>query len=355
MSSISIRTDNNNALKIGLAFAAIYIIWGTTYLAIRVAVDTIPPFIMAGTRFVIAGVAVFAVLRARGVAMPTRIHWRSAAVVGAFMLVGGNGFVTWSEQQVPSGIAALVVATVPLWMVLFDWLLFGNIRPGKRTAAGLVLGFFGLSLLIGPRLAQGTAGISWLSWLILFLAPVLWSYGSLHSRRANLPENTFMSVSLEMAAGGVLLLLAGLLTGEASELNVGQISSRSLLAMLYLTIFGSIIALTAYVWLLKTVQASRVATYTYVNPVIAVFLGWLLLGEAINSQMLAAAGIIFMAVILITAQRTKKVPVKKGSDGPIVTPAATPQLAVAAPKSETVALSGNPEGAGPVAEVSCCD
>ena len=185
MSPISIRTNNNNSFKIGLAFAAIYIIWGTTYLAIRVAVDTIPPFLMAGTRFVIAGVAVFAFLRARGVAIPTRFHWQSAAVVGAFMLVGGNGFVTWSEQQVPSGIAALVVATVPIWMVLFDWLLFGKSRPGARTTAGLVLGILGLGLLIGPRLAVGTSGISSLSWLILFLAPVVWSFGSLHSRQAD--------------------------------------------------------------------------------------------------------------------------------------------------------------------------
>ena len=338
MSTLATRTNGNNAIKITLAFAAIYIIWGTTYLAIRIAVETIPPFFMAGTRFLIAGIATFAFLRARGVPMPKRIHWRSAVIIGAFLLVGGNGFVTWSEQQVPSGIAALVVATVPLWIVLFDWLAFGGTSPSKKIVAGLVLGFLGIGLLIGPRLFIGTKDISWSSWLILFMAPVLWSLGSLHSRQAKLPENAFMSTAMEMLAGGILLLLAGLLTGEATELNVAEVSSRSLVSVLYLTIFGSIVALTAYVWLLKTVQAARVATYTYVNPIIAVSLGWLVLGEPITSQMLVAAAIIILAVVLITAQKRSKTPVRKGTYGHKRSPTRSPQLAGAAPKSDALAL-----------------
>jgi drug/metabolite transporter (DMT)-like permease len=286
-----------------LAFAAIYIIWGTTYLAIRVAVETIPPFLMAGVRFLIAGFFAFLFLRARGVPLPTRLQWRSAAIVGAFMLLGGNGLVTWAEQQVPSGIAALVVATVPLWMTLFDWLFAGGRRPGRRTTLGLVLGFAGIGLLIGPRLFVETTSVSPASWLILFLAPILWSVGSLYSRRALLPENTFMSTALEMLLAGFLLLLAGLVTGEGQQLDVASIAPRSLLAMLYLTIFGSIVALTAYVWLLKNVDAARVATYTYVNPIIAVFLGWLLLSEAISAQMLGAVAIIVFAVLLITMRK----------------------------------------------------
>jgi drug/metabolite transporter (DMT)-like permease len=347
MSILSTQPNENKAIKILFAFAAIYIIWGTTYLAIRLAVETIPPFLMAGTRFMIAGIATFAFLRARGVPMPKRLHWRSAVIIGAFLLVGGNGFVTWSEQQVPSGIAALVIATVPLWMVLFDWLAFSGTRPSKKIVAGLVLGFLGIGLLIGPRVFQATTGISWLSWLILFMAPVLWSLGSLHSRRAKLPENTFMSTAMEMLAGGVLLLLAGLITGEAAELNVAQVTTRSLVSMLYLTVFGSIIALTAYVWLLKTVQAARVSTYTYVNPVIAVFLGWLVLGESITTQMLVAAVIIIMAVILITAQGRNKGPEWERTYGHKPSPTLSPQLAGAAPKSDTVALQyTNMEKAG---------
>jgi len=333
--------NNNHVLKIVLAFAAIYIIWGTTYLAIRVAVDTIPPFLMAGTRFLIAGVATFAFLRARGVPMPVRLQWRSAAVVGAFMLVGGNGLVTWSEQQVPSGMAALVVATVPLWMAFFDWLSFDKIRPTARTAAGLILGFIGLGLLIGPRLALGTAEIGWFSWFILFLAPIMWSFGSLHSRRANLPKNVFMSTALEMATAGVLLLLAGLLTGEGAAFDVAQISARSLIALLYLTIFGSIVAFTAYIWLLKNVQATRATTYTYVNPVIAVLLGWLILDEPISRKMIVAAAIIFLAVIMITTQKsTKHVAEEEKYERPLPSSTISPKLVAATPKSDTLALPG---------------
>lgn len=296
----------NTNLKIVLAFAAIYIIWGTTYLAIRLAVETIPPFLMAGTRFLIAGTITFLFLRARGIPIPKRLHWRSAAIIGAFLVVGGNGLVTWSEQQVPSGIAALVVATVPLWITLFNWLLYRGGKPGKQIVAGLTLGFIGIGLLIGPGQLFGTATFDLPSMLILILAPILWSFGSLYSRGADLPDNIFMSTAMEMLAGGALLVIAGLFTGEAADLNIAEISTRSLLAMLYLTVFGSIVALTAYVWLLRTVHPSRAATYTYVNPVIALFLGWLVLSEPLTPLTLVAVVIIIVAVVLITAQRQKE-------------------------------------------------
>ncbi|MFN2135816.1 MAG: EamA family transporter, partial [Candidatus Promineifilaceae bacterium] len=267
-----LQEDRKQSIKIILAFAAIYIIWGTTYLGIRIAVETMPPFLMAGTRFVFSGLLLFLILRLRGAPMPKRVHWRSAFIIGAFLLVGGNGLVTWSEQQVPSSTAALVVATVPLWIALFDWLIFKGARPGKRVTAGLLLGLLGIILLIGPGQILGTAGFSLTALAILLLAPLLWSLGSLYSREADLPEDTFMSTSMEMLAGGVLLLLAGLLTGEAGSLDATAFSSRSLAAFVYLTIFGSIIAFSAYIWLLKFVPATKVATYTYVNPVIAVFL-----------------------------------------------------------------------------------
>jgi drug/metabolite transporter (DMT)-like permease len=261
---------------------------------------------MAGTRFVIAGLGTFAILRARGVALPNRLQLRSLVIVGAFLLVGGNGLVTWSEQQVPSGIAALVVATVPLWIAIFDWLLFKNGKPGRQTVVGLILGFIGIVMLIGPEQIGGRATFDMLSLLILILAPILWSMGSLYSRTANMPENVFMSTAVEMLAGGFLLLIAGLLTGETTKLDFDQVSTNSLLAMIYLTIAGSIIAFTAYIWLLKRVPAARVATYTYVNPVIAVFLGWLILSEPFSPQILAAAVIIILAVVLITTQKPKR-------------------------------------------------
>ncbi len=307
MSTRITKTRNsNNSTKIVLAFAAIYIIWGTTYLGIRLAIETIPPFFMAGIRFLVAGIITFVFLRARGVPMPNLLQWRSGAIIGALLLVGGNGLVTWSEQEVPSSIAALIVATVPLWMVLFDWLIYRGISPSKKMVVGLVLGFLGIGLLIGPGQILGINDIRLSAMLILMLAPILWSLGSLYSRQANLPENLFMATAVEMLAGGILLILAGFITGEITQLNLSEISTLSLVSMLYLTIFGSIVALTAYVWLLKNVQAAKVATYTYVNPIIAIFLGWLILSEPLTLQMLVSVVVIIGAVILITSRKTEK-------------------------------------------------
>ena len=320
-------SNSRLTILIVLAFAAIYIIWGTTYLGIRIAVETIPPFFLAGIRFLFSGALLFLVLRLRGAALPRRIHWRSAVIVGGLLLVGGNGFVTWSEQQVESSTAALVVATVPLWIALFDWLIFKGERPGKRVALGLLLGLLGIVLLIGPGQILGTASFDLTSLLILLLAPILWSFGSLYSRQANLPENTFMATAMEMLAGGVLLLLAALLTGEMTNINPAEFSNRSLVALVYLTIFGSIIAFTAYIWLLKYVPATKVATYTYVNPVFAVFLGWLILNETITATTIAATIIIILAVIIITTTRsTRELPDNKQADEPVLGTSPAPVL-----------------------------
>ena len=300
MAGSSGQTDKKHLVAIILAFAAVYIIWGTTYLAIRLAIETIPPFFMTGTRFLFAGALIFFILRARGVPMPRRLHWRSAVIIGALLVVGGSGLLTWSEQQVPSSTAALVVATMPLWMALFDWLVFKGSRPGKRVTSGLLLGLIGIILLIGPGQILGTSGFSLFFLLILLLSPILWSLGSLYSRGADLPENTFMSIAMEMLAGGTLLLLAGLLTGEASRLDIAAISTRSLAAMAYLAIFGSLTGFSSYIWLLQYVPATKVATYTYVNPVIAVFLGWLVLDETITLTTIVSVVIIILAVVLIT-------------------------------------------------------
>jgi drug/metabolite transporter (DMT)-like permease len=317
MANNVLQDNRNQLIKIILAFAAIYIIWGTTYLGIRIAVETMPPFLMAGTRFIISGALLFVILRLRGAPMPKRLHWRSAVIIGAFLLVGGNGLVTWAEQQVPSSTASLVVATVPLWIALFDWLIFRGVRPGRQVTAGLILGLVGIVLLIGPAQVLGTAGFSLFFLLVLLLAPILWGFGSLYSRGAPLPEDTFMATAMEMLGGGVLLLLAGLLTGEAGSLDIAAISARSLAAFVYLTVFGSIIAFTAYIWLLKVVPATKVATYTYVNPVIAVFLGWLVLSEPITPTTITAVFIIVLAVVLITMREPKKAPLKEQANEPV--------------------------------------
>jgi drug/metabolite transporter (DMT)-like permease len=314
MRSNSIERNQKEITLIILAFAAIYTIWGTTYLGIRVAVETMPPFFMAGARFLCAGLLIFIFLHIRGVPLPKRFHWRSAVFIGALLVVGGNGLVTWSEQQVASSTAALVVATVPLWMALFDWLFFEGARPGIRVVTGLVLGLSGIVLLIGPGQILGTADFSLTALLVLLLAPVLWSIGSLYSRRAELPENTFMATAMEMLAGGALLVLAGLITGETSRLNIAEFSTRSLIAMVYLTVFGSIVAFTAYVWLLQHAPATKVATYTYVNPVFAVFLGWLILSESITVTTIAAVLVIIVGVILITIRDPKRARVSEKAD-----------------------------------------
>jgi drug/metabolite transporter (DMT)-like permease len=338
MANNVLQDNRNQLIKIILAFAAIYIIWGTTYLGIRIAVETMPPFLMAGTRFIISGALLFVILRLRGAPMPKRLHWRSAVIIGAFLLVGGNGLVTWAEQQVPSSTASLVVATVPLWIALFDWLIFRGVRPGRQVTAGLILGLVGIVLLIGPAQVLGTAGFSLFFLLVLLLAPILWGFGSLYSRGAPLPEDTFMATAMEMLGGGVLLLLAGLLTGEAGSLDIAAISARSLAAFVYLTVFGSIIAFTAYIWLLKVVPATKVATYTYVNPVIAVFLGWLVLSEPITPTTITAVFIIVLAVVLITMREPKKAPLKEQANEPVNPATLSPRVAAEAPESDCLAV-----------------
>ena len=325
MPSNELQTSKNLTVKIILAFAAVYIIWGTTYLALRIAVETLPPFLMASARFLIAGGLMFLFLRLRGAPMPKRRHWRSAVIIGFFLMVGGTGLVTWSEQQVPSSTAALVVATMPMWIALFDWLIFKKPRPGKRVAVGLVLGLIGILLLIGPGQVLGTAEFSLAALFILLLAPILWGFGSLYSRGAELPDDTFMATAIEMLAGGALLLVIGLFAGEANGFNSANFSTLSLAAFAYLTVFGSIIAFTAFIWLLKVVPATKVATYTYVNPVIAVFLGWLILSEPITATTIISVVVIILAVVLITTAKPSNQPAGE----PIKQPASQPALQLA--------------------------
>lgn len=286
--------------KLVAAFAAVYIIWGSTYLAILYAIETLPPFLMAAARFLVAGVLLFAWARARGVAAPTRAQWIACAIAGLLMLMGGNGAVVWAEQRVPSGVAALLVAIVPCWMVLVDWLHGGN-RPTGRVVGGLVLGLLGLILLIGPEALMGGGRIDTIGAIVLVIGGLSWAIGSLYSRGRKFPAPR-MSTAAQMLGGGAGLLVLGTVTGEWSRVDPGDVSTRSMLALLYLIIFGSLIAYSAYVWLLRVTTPARVSTYAYVNPIVAVLLGWGFASEPLTLRMGLAAIVIIAGVALITLQ-----------------------------------------------------
>ncbi|HVF38260.1 MAG TPA: EamA family transporter [Gemmatimonadaceae bacterium] len=300
--------------KIIAAFAAIYIIWGSTYLAIRFALETLPPFSTAGVRFLISGAILYAWARSRADERPTRLHWRNAGVVGACLLLGGNGGVMWAEQYVPSGIAALLVAILPFWMVLIDWARPGGTLPGRGVMIGLLVGLIGLVVLVGPDALSPTAeskaaasagnGVQLGAAIVLILASLAWAIGSIFSRHATLPRSAILATGMEMLTGGALLLIVGLITREPMHFDPAGVSAKSLMAFIYLTTFGSLIGFTAYIWLLDHAPPARVATYAYVNPVVAVFLGWALAGEELSVRTAIAAAIIIGAVAVITTARS---------------------------------------------------
>ena len=277
-----------------LAFAAIYLVWGSTYLAIRFAIETIPPFFVAGARHVAAGALLYAWARGRGATAPTRAQWLTAAGLGGLMLLGGNGAVTWSEQRVPSGLAAVIVATVPLWIVLLE-----GKRPSRRVTLGIVLGLAGIGLLVGPGEIAGAGRIDPLGALVLVGGSLSWAIGSLRGRTARLPASPQVSTAAQMLTGGGLLLALGLATGELPRLLAAAVSPRSLLAVAYLVVFGSLIGFSAYVWLMRVAAPARVATYAYVNPVVAVALGAAFGGEPLTLRTLLASAVIVLAVISI--------------------------------------------------------
>jgi drug/metabolite transporter (DMT)-like permease len=293
--------------QVAMAFAAVYIIWGSTYLGIRLAVESIPPFSMASARALIAGVLLYIWARGRGAARPERIHWREATIVGGFLLLGGNGLLSWAEQQVPSGVSALIIGSVPLWMVLLEWLWHSGPRPTMGLVSGLVVGFAGLGFLVAPGNLGDGGRINFSGAVALLLAAFLWAIGSLYSRRARLPSSQLLGAAMEMIAGGALLLMAGAVLGEWKHFAFARVTMHSAIAWIYLTTFGSLVGFTAYVWLLKATTTARVSTYAYVNPVVAVFLGWAVASEPIAPRMLFAALAIILAVVIIVT-RSKEVP-----------------------------------------------
>ena len=293
-----------------MAFAAVYVVWGSTYLAIRIGIESFPPLILAGLRHITVGVFLYPVLRRKTGIKPTAANWRTAIVAGGLLLFVGNGGVSWAEQTVPSGVTALLVATVSLWLVIVDWLRPGGARPVPRVAMGLLIGFAGLALLVGPAHLGGSERVDPLGAAVLVIASLAWACGSLYSKHGRMPSSPMLGVAMQSFAGGVILLIAGLFAGEFRGLHIGAISLRSWLALSYLIVFGSGIGFSAYIYILHKSTAARVATYAFVNPVVALFLGWLIAGETITVRTIVAAAVILTAVILvITAPHRAAAPV----------------------------------------------
>lgn len=285
-------------LAIVSSLAAVWVVWGSTYLVIAIAIETIPPFTMAASRFLVAGILLLAFARLRGLPWPAARQWGAATLVGTLLLVGGNGLVTWAEQTVPSSIAALLITTVPLWMTVLDGLVYGGARPRRRTWVGLVLGFVGVGILVRPT-GDELGALPLFGTLALLLAAFSWANGSLWSRRLPLPESPLMAVGAETLTGGLVLALLAGLRGEFGALQLADVSARSAWSLVYLVFFGSIAALTAYQYLLRTISASAVSTYAFVNPIVAVSLGWWVAGEPVTPRVLVAGGLIVTAVVVI--------------------------------------------------------
>ncbi len=291
--------------RIAIAFLAIYTIWGSTYLAIRIAIETLPPFLMASIRFLISGGAIYGWTRFRGAPRPNKANWKAATIIGGLLLLGGNGGVVWAEQKVASSIAAVLITTVPLWMVLLEWRGNDHVRPAPHTIVGLIVGFSGVALLVGPERIGGSTAVDLVGAVVLIFASLSWAIGSLYSRRAKIPSYPLQGTAMEMLMGGVLLGVAAIASQEWVGFHSEAASLRSLVALFYLIVFGSLMGFTSYVWLLRQTTPARVSTYAYVNPVVSVFLGWALAGEALTPRTLFAAGIIILAVVLITTYRSR--------------------------------------------------
>jgi drug/metabolite transporter (DMT)-like permease len=282
------------------AFAAVYIVWGSTYLAIRYAVETIPPFLMVGTRFIVSGVLLYTWARMRGNGRPTQAQWRDATIIGILMLCLGNGAVSWAEQRVPSGLAALLVAVVPLWMVLLDWLRPRGTRPRVLVMAGVIVGLTGLIVLIGPGSFSGHGAVDIIGATALIAGSLAWAAGSIYTRYGAVPESAVMSTGLQMIGGSIALLIVGAARGELSQIHPAQISAHSWEGWIYLVTFGSLLGFTAYVYLLQNVSPAKASTYAYVNPLVAVLLGWAIAGETVTPRSIAAAAIILGGVAMIS-------------------------------------------------------
>jgi drug/metabolite transporter (DMT)-like permease len=299
------------------ALLTVYVIWGSTYLGIRLAIASIPPFFMAGTRYLAAGGAMFLFAWVRGAKMPSLVEWRDAVIVGACLLLVGNGGVTFAEQYVPSGTAALLVATVPVFLTVFAWLTGVGPRPGRVISFALLLGLLGVSILARPGVKSSLSDQNnWYAGMVaLLIAAAVWAGGSLYSRKAARPSSAIVGVGIQMISGGALLLLVSFSTGEAARFDWSRITAQSAFAWVYLVVFGAIIAFTAYIWLVRVCSPALVGTYAFVNPVVAVLLGWAIAGENLDRRTICGAAVIVVAVVMIVlfSNRSKRAAFAQGT------------------------------------------
>jgi drug/metabolite transporter (DMT)-like permease len=324
---------------IWLGMLVLYVVWGSTYLGIAIAVDTLPPFLMAAARFLLAGAILLAwsiAREGRSFVVPSRREWRDSAIVGALLLGGGNGLVAFGELTVPSGIAALLVALMPVWVAILGGIFLGDRLP-RLAVIGIAIGFAGVAILVGPSAFGGGSGaLDPLGLAACLLAPIAWAAGSLFaSRRASLPRRPLVATGLQMFLGGLVLAVMAIASGELATFDATAVTRDSLIAFAYLTVIGSLLAFTVFGWMLRVAPLPLVATYAYVNPVVAVILGWIVLGETIDGRTLVAGGVIVFAVALIVTARGRMkqpaqaddqaaavvVPAPGSASGPVPAPA----------------------------------
>ncbi|MEP7277856.1 MAG: EamA family transporter [Bacteroidota bacterium] len=291
------------------AFASLYIIWGSTYIAIFIALKGLPPFLLAGTRFVIAGIILYLWCRFKGESSPPLQSFAALCFSGTLMLFFGTGSLVWAEQYIPSGVAAIIIATVPLWFVVLDKRLWKFHFSNRYVIAGLLIGFVGvLALFAGNHSVDSSGGkMKHIAFVVLLLGSLAWAAGSLYSKYTTTTGSTSMKASIQMMAAGFVSFIPAFITGEQHRFNPAAVSPQVVMAILYLVSFGSLIGFISYVWLLSVRPPSLVGTYAYVNPVVAVFLGWLIAGEQISSRQVIALLIILAGVIIVNFSKEKKV------------------------------------------------
>lgn len=297
--------EYKKTIMVVVALLSVYIVWGSTYLGIKIAIETFPPFLMAGIRFLIAGVFLYGFVVVKEKKHPKLIEWRDTTIIGTLLLLGGNGLVVIAEKTIPSSIAAIVIATVPLWMIVIAWLLKSQTKPNKSTLIGTFIGFIGVVILMFPS-HQEYLRFDMFGLLLTLLAAILWSLGSIYSQKAILPTSVMLSTAMQMLSGGLVLIIVATLFGEWQEFHTETLSSRSLLAFAYLVFIGSLVGFSAYVWLLKNVSPYLASTYAFVNPMVALFLGYFFADEVLSMKALIATVLIISAVVIITLSKAKK-------------------------------------------------
>lgn len=306
MSIVRTADEKRKLIFMIAAFAAVYLIWGSTYLAIKYAIETLPTFLMAGVRFLVAGSILYTAARfSSGYEKPKAVHWRTSLIVGTLLLGIGNGAVVLAEHYISSGMTALLIASNPFWMVMLGWLFMGRGKPGYRVAIGLLIGFIGVTLLIlgRPQSAETGGNAQFLGIFLVILATVGWAFGSLYGGKAPTAKSNVLASGMQMLSGGAVLMLVSLVSGEWQTFDYRAVSSVSWIALVYLIFVGALVAYTAYSWLMQNASPSMLSTYAYVNPAVAVFLGWAIAGETLTGQMLVGAAIIVASVMLITMQK----------------------------------------------------